>query len=742
MSKGVHEGVIQSIKDSVFVDPNKYVWSKVASSKSKLAVALKESIEGLKYNAWPLMLPRAQDGETWWYGAAFEQRGHAELGEQLRAFAGPTYSDFDGRRSKLDPSDPIESFLESMFGSRVFKLKGPQPQLDERMAQLLRVRMKSVRREAFEYMPVHRRLQWFESALAAGRREEARDVLAKLESKRQLDPVNFQFLKVRLYSAFEDWSAIVHLENFDYLTAVRRPVAVSQAILRALYHVKFKPFEQMGEPQKAVDLFREVVKAKYPGLFCAREGLRDQEVLKLFMMDAVGPPPRVDLRDSLLQLSTEPEGGFLASLGRLVEEDGPLEDRSTLALLDAEAGRFESAVASAEKIPDPIRKAEVLLEAAVESPSPEPVTKASRAIKELTESEQEALSAGIASTVLQEVGGGTELPDLSGWAAWFKYASNECVRRSQATQFAADGSATWTAEDIVADPEGFKNEFENLLNSRADLLRVAFPLLTQTLVSDPGFPCKDISGVYEICRLALMTEFMCGTASDIALCSFLTEPALVFGARGGDYRSLLDDAESAFTQYEAAKCIEAWLDFVDLFLGYPAPEAKDKAARRSFVAKVLFKALGYVDAGRADKCLSPVLRSMATEIGLPELLPERVETEERSNPLANLSGVIGIYSLTSGVGERVKTILEIEAPDADVRLSSEYVGGPELKSLAQAARVMVVCTRSAKHAATNFIEANLTQGCELIRPDGKGSSSIVRALAKHAKSLNLSNAKA
>ena len=68
-------------------------------------------------------------------------------------------------------------------------------------------------------------------------------------------------------------------------------------------------------------------------------------------------------------------------------------------------------------------------------------------------------------------------------------------------------------------------------------------------------------------------------------------------------------------------------------------------------------------------------------------------------------------------------------PTADVRVSSDHGGSDKLKVLARDSDYFIVSTRSAKHAATDYIKNNRSkERLDLIYPTGKGSSSIVTSL--------------
>ena len=731
--RGIGNAEIEGIKENFFAAPNQLTWEKISSGKTPLAEGMRDSIERLRTDADTLLLPRKSSSSLDWYAVAFDERGMAELAEQLRCFVGPTYSTFDGRRAELDPSDAIEAYLSSQFGARVFKLGCHDGRsLTDAISRMLTVRGKSKRRASAQHRSVAQLLDSFERALVVGNRTEAIDILDELNKGNLLEPVNLQFLRVRLHAALEEWTTLVHLQSFEHLCELRRPVPVSRAMLIALYRTYFAGFEHEQNAIGALEYYRREIASKYRGLFASPEGLRDVEVLKLFMMQAAGPPSLPEMRDSLLQVECD-DRDFLLELAKLTPGEPTASEEQ--AWDEMQAGRVGSGAAIAEKLEDGSAKAELLLDAAFELRSLDPVAEGLVALSRLPAGEQELLTAGVAQAALNDLVGSSDRVAPTGWIAWLEFASKSDWSDQQARLFAQDGAAIWSTEDIATDPAIFIRAFEKCLNEAPSRLTSAIPHVIATLISERDFPRPAFGDLYETLRVALLTDLMLGTPSDVALLTILSEAALVGGLKGKPYQSLVEELIAAFAQYEAPKAVDEWLDLTDLLLTYPAPEAKDRQIRQAFGQRVVTTAAGWMEAGRLPVHVPPVLRVLAHDFQLDDIIRQQVDDQEELNTFDRLNGVIGIYTLTESVGDRVRRILEVEAPHAQVRVNSEKDGSAELKALVRSADVMVVCTRSAKHAATLFVAAHRPSNLPTLYPDGKGSSSILRELSQFAFAL-------
>jgi hypothetical protein len=155
------------------------------------------------------------------------------------------------------------------------------------------------------------------------------------------------------------------------------------------------------------------------------------------------------------------------------------------------------------------------------------------------------------------------------------------------------------------------------------------------------------------------------------------------------------------------------------------------AAVREFFAQVLASVSLWRD--RLDDSQEQVLRSLGEDLGEADAVSAVLGTvagvQLAHDPLAEALAkkIVGVYSLTPGVRNRVVRLLASRCPTATVEVNADLVSTESLRNLAERADVMVVAFQSAKHAATDAIVA--ARGRRNILPAaGKGSAGVMRAL--------------
>lgn len=107
--------------------------------------------------------------------------------------------------------------------------------------------------------------------------------------------------------------------------------------------------------------------------------------------------------------------------------------------------------------------------------------------------------------------------------------------------------------------------------------------------------------------------------------------------------------------------------------------------------------------------------------------------EVEANIFQKLKGKsVLIYTLTETVAIRVKNILEATCQQVTVHLSHHKGGDERLLQWVRNSDLVVMVTASAKHAATNFIEANRPSHLQpILLVNTKGSASMLREIGEY-----------
>jgi hypothetical protein len=116
---------------------------------------------------------------------------------------------------------------------------------------------------------------------------------------------------------------------------------------------------------------------------------------------------------------------------------------------------------------------------------------------------------------------------------------------------------------------------------------------------------------------------------------------------------------------------------------------------------------------------------------IPSFLPELEGPADEIATDALAGKMVAIYTLDESSGKRASDLIGMIYQDADIRVNHDHVGTEQLRHLARHADYFLMVTRSAKHAATNFIKDERPKEKRPVDyPSGKGSSSIISALRK------------
>jgi hypothetical protein len=224
------------------------------------------------------------------------------------------------------------------------------------------------------------------------------------------------------------------------------------------------------------------------------------------------------------------------------------------------------------------------------------------------------------------------------------------------------------------------------------------------------------------------------TKSDLDVYHDLAEVQLSYGVSEEGYRETIDGAEALWSEAGSPRRIDWLLDFAELLVLVPS---RDEEAQLRFITTVAQALQEY--RSHVEQVQVRLFRSLCKEIGHPEVgsqirFEEAEEDEEDRDPLRGLldGQTLGIYTLTESAGRRAASFLEEHCADLTIHLRHDKAGSAQLKRVAQAADYFLIVTRSAKHAATDAIERHVPTE-RLIRPRGRGESSMLRDLAEYAR---------
>lgn len=695
------------------------------------------------------------DGAVDWYGLSFNERQLRSLGESLTAFVGPSYTSFRGRLAELDTSDPIEASVAEFTGGRAYKFRGDDAKAI--WAAIERMRRGWERmgpRERTAPAPVGRVLRDFHMAIRAGLEDEASRTLGLLREEYHLDGLNLLYLRVGLLASFARWDELLTLPESSDLVHLRRPVAVTESLLRAVYNQYVARFEETSDAKGALQSFRQEILPAHAPLLASRSGMHSAEVAKLFMLRAVSSSPTdVALRDELLS-----EGGFsaedtrylclLASLDQSTAAAVASEDPLSEAEAASQRSDFDRAFALARLASDSVARTRLLCECAFELGTLEARGEAIAAVNALGEAARATflgrrvnrkLVDDLRSHTDEGAEGNYEVENVpADWCAWIEYVDRHEGAKG-AREIARRGASEWSLAEFVG-TEGAVDRLALLLaGSRSQdserALRDSLPHLLAYFQRDTGWPNVGLGGVYRL-LLEILYYSTEGGRADLIVFNDLLEALLGLGAGdAGHYGELCTFAGDLWGRQAAPATLDWAIDCVATFSLHPCP---DSEARRSLFREVLDRAAGFGRHVAPEQ--KEVLRLVARDFGeerlaagyFPELTASETPMDDPFDYLENKT--VAVYTLTEGAGRRFQEVLEARVPTVRIVVTSDRVASARLRQLARQADLFLVAAGSAKHAATECIDATRPRELPTLRPGGKGTASLLRALREHLAS--------
>jgi hypothetical protein len=764
VSDALAGGPLDAFLQTFFGGDNRLKLERVQAADDERTQLVRPWVERLRHMPpLPTVLPRVRaDRSVVWYALAFSPDQLRSLADDLLAFVGPTWSTFRGHRTPLVGTDPIDAAVAAFTGNTAFTFTSPGASGAAKAALEALERMRRVwalrpARDPEVPRATGRVLRDFHLALQSGDRRGAEAELEYLRSYNRLDALNLLFLRIQLLAGLGRWDELETLPELPSVLQVRRPPPVTEALIRAVYHGRLGGFEADDDPCGAVARFRGEILPVYGNLFISPTGMRTPEVTKSFMLAAVAAiPPRVAASEALLAREdlSDTDRAWLTRLAALVgptsapPASAPPADPLVAAAAATLELDFTRAFALAAHAPSSGARAKLLFECAYNLQTLEAERAALRALDELAQPEREAfLNARINAVYWEQLtapsAGSNPPPEHAAPADWFAWLERlrEDPSWSRAVAVAEQGALEWSVEAFLGRP----NAANELLGATAALqsipaLHDALPHLLAFFQRDPAWPRESLRALYfGLLEFVVYSEK--GGAGTLGRIRDLVEAVLRIGIGRAEYKALVQTCADVWDEHASPVHLDWALDAVDLFATYSCP---DRDARVGLLAGVVGRLAKFHR--RVEPEQWRFLGSLCDELGQLDLL-ERLAAREApaggsigtDDPLAGLGRLsVAIYTLTEEAGRRAKDLLERRCAGVTVRLSTDHVGTDRLRDMARNADVFVMVTASAKHAATNFIEAHRPKDRPLLRPNGKGSASIIRSLADYARAAEVS----
>jgi hypothetical protein len=716
--------------------------SALADNVPELAVWLDERLARLRQDPGSAhILPRRIAGKTRWYGLAHSSRQLKELSQVLEAFTVPAYAKVD-RLAMLNEQDPVDAAVIQFTGGNALMLEvlpGQQEQVRRALELFAMLDISRPRRELALSRPLGRLLREFEMTVLAAAEDASEELLREIEQTGQLSAQNVLFLRIRRLAGLRQFDAILRLPELATVLAIRRPARVSASLLEAVYITEIAGYEADGDIDGALQHFEHVVLQKYPALFKSRHGLQTPEAIKSFMLHTLAVRP--DDAESRARLLGSPDLSltdlqFLRRLASWPETpaapEATLDDAASAAL----AEDYDAALQIAARQPASAEQAELLIRCAFEIDSMDAIRTAADAFNNLGSAQQDALiSSRLYSTLwayiseaLSGEAGARVIEAPTSWTEWFQQAA-EGRAVPNAIQIAERAVVEWSAEDFSVQESravaGFLNR--DIAPQAMRLVKDALPHFLQ-FIERSTEPARHRELLDDIAVL-LMSEEDLGVA-DVQVVANLAGIILEIGLPAERYRQLVEDFCNLWERVDSPAYLDAAIDMLDVLLTQACP---NPGVREVLFRKLIASFQRWQRRIRPDQWM--LLAELASELGASEVVkairPSEAEADGAGaapNRRALAGKMIAIYTLTDPAATRAADFLTSNFDDVVVEVSNDHVASDRLRTLARAADVFVVATRSAKHAATTFIEAQRPPGRPIVYADGKGSASLIRAL--------------
>lgn len=691
----------------------------------------------------PLLLPMfAENGTRHWYAVAANDQIAAQLLEEVRAFIGPSFSQFSGHWHSLSDSDESERALQMRFGWRTLRidLNAENDRADVERS-IARYRELLSRRPGIPdraMRPFGEVRNDFDLALLAGNVDRAQHCLEELVGSGRIGADQHKFLQIRFLAGLGRIEEIARdrLLIESVMNLVLPPQTIVD-LVEALYATYVEPQERELEVSALAAMFRQHISHPFGALFRERKGIRRPRVLRAFFLFEVGQRDRNDVRcGALVDAYPKDDAGFdLVQRwwhGLAPAKSGSPAERVRQAIGDED---YESAANLAFQALPQTWAYSALLRCAVEVEPDELRTRVTEAVRQIDAGVLASLTDRDRARHRRLVASVTQAVRPHAESSWLAWANDVTTRPDEWAPLEVLSNAVlkWDVSTYSTDPAActrLANLIGNAPEPGARVFRDAFPVMIDFFVVRPEKPMRAFVSIYSM-LIRVIAWSSPVSADELEIGASLTRALLATGPDKAIYTECLQDLHEVITANNAPVHLDWALSLAELLALYPSHDPELRL-------RIFFSIFGMCRAvaHRLTPEQRTVLELLAADYGVPELLAElppaaRGDVDEDR---AAFAGVIGIYTLNEPAGQRARTAIERLMPSARVEVNSDTTASDRLRHLAKSADLFVFAWKTSTHQAF-YCAKDARKDRDIIMPSGGGTASLVRSVLAEVRSL-------
>ena len=688
----------------------------------------------------PLLLPVfANDGTRYWYAMAPDDSVAAQMLEEVRAFIGPSFSRFSGHWHQLSDSDPLEHALKDRFAWRVLRLDlnsttdlANVEQSIARYRSLLSRRPPIPDRAIRPFATIRRD---FDLALVAGNAERAQSFLDELISSGRIGADQHRFLRVRFLAGLGRVEELVRDRVLiESVMNLALPPQILVDLVEGLYQVYIEPHERRLGLSDLGALFKQHISRPFGALFRERKGVRKTRVLRAFLLFEAESEDR-NVRRCAAIVETYP-----------TEDDNvDLVQQWFQALAPAHVDHHADRVGQAIVDEDYTLATNIALESL---PAPWAYSALLRCAQELDQGDLQTQVISLIRQIDPLVLAGLKERDRSrharltatspmprsvadsGWLAWVE----EVIRRTDEwapIEVLSNAVPKWDLSAYAADPELCERLADKIGNAAPPangVFRNAFPTVVDFFVHDGEGPHRAFIPLYSM-LISVIAMTGAVSASELEISGILTRALLTAAPSKSVYAECLKDLQEIVSANNAPVHLDWALGLAELLVLYPS---NDPDLRLNLFLSIFEMCRSA--AHRLSQTQWTVLELLAKDYQCPDLLQKLppIERDAETPDSLTFSGVIGIYTLNEAAGQRARSIIGAQLPEATVELNSDLVASEALRNLAKTADIFVFAWKTSTHQAYYCVKDARKNG-EVVMPPGGGTASLVKAVLENIR---------